>query len=78
MNSNFNNNDNYNDIDINNDIDNDLKSLTTSTKEQNVSNKLVKLNIMKRKSIQELFINYSDKYIPCEIDYGNIVGKEIW
>ncbi len=32
----------------------------------------------KHKSIEELFENYNDEYVPEEIDWGTPTGKEIW
>jgi len=32
----------------------------------------------KRKTIQELFVDYKDDYKPEEIDWGEPVGGEIW
>ena len=32
----------------------------------------------KRKNIKDLFENYTEEYIPIEIDWGEPEGKEIW
>ena len=32
----------------------------------------------KRKNIKDLFENYTEEYIPTEIDWGEPEGKEIW
>lgn len=32
----------------------------------------------KHKSIEELFKDYNDEYVPEEIDWGTPTGKEIW
>jgi len=33
---------------------------------------------LKRKSIQELFVDFEGEYIPIKVDWGTPVGDEIW
>lgn len=39
---------------------------------------IIKPASKKRKSIQELFDDYNDDYVPEEIDWGKPVGGEVW